>query len=39
VPMADFSARAWRLRFIMLDLFYGLAWMFVLTNQIGADES
>jgi two-component system cell cycle sensor histidine kinase PleC len=39
LPMADFSARTWRLRFIMLDLFYGLAWMFVLTNQIGADES
>ncbi len=39
LPMADFSARTWRLRFITLDLFYGLAWMFVLTNRIGTDES
>jgi len=39
LPMADFSARPWRLRFIMLDLFYGLAWMFVLTNPVGSDES
>jgi two-component system, cell cycle sensor histidine kinase PleC len=39
LPMADFSARIWRLRFVMLDLFYGLAWMFILTNRIGADES
>jgi two-component system, cell cycle sensor histidine kinase PleC len=39
LPMADFSARTWRLRFIMLDLFYGLAWMFVLTNPVGASEN
>ena len=25
LPMAEVSARAWRLRFIVLDLFYGLA--------------
>ena len=25
LPMSEFSARTWRLRFIMLDLFYGLA--------------
>jgi two-component system cell cycle sensor histidine kinase PleC len=39
LPMADFSARIWRLRFIMLDLLYGLAWMFFLTNRMGGDES
>src|SRR6185312_9063438 len=27
---ADVSTRAWRVRFIMLDLFYGVAWMFIL---------
>jgi len=31
--------RAWRLRFIMLDLFYGLAWMFILIHPVGVDES
>jgi two-component system cell cycle sensor histidine kinase PleC len=31
--------RAWRLRFILLDLFFGLAWMFDLTQPIGVDES
>jgi two-component system, cell cycle sensor histidine kinase PleC len=39
LPMSEFSARNWRLRFIMLDLFYGLAWMFVLINPVGTDES
>src|SRR3989304_3339118 len=34
-PVAEISARAWRLRFIMLDLFYGLAWMFILIHPIG----
>jgi two-component system cell cycle sensor histidine kinase PleC len=33
------GARKWRLRFIMLDLFYGLAWMFILIHPVGADES
>jgi two-component system cell cycle sensor histidine kinase PleC len=37
--MAEVSARKWRLRFIMLDLFYGLAWMFILINPVGVDES
>ena len=31
--------RAWRLRFILLDLFFGLAWMFDLIQPIGVDES
>jgi two-component system cell cycle sensor histidine kinase PleC len=38
-PMHEVSARAWRLRFITLDLFYGLAWMFILIHPIGIDES
>jgi len=38
-PMNEVSARAWRLRFVALDLFYGLAWMFILIHPVGADES
>jgi two-component system cell cycle sensor histidine kinase PleC len=38
-PMNEISARAWRLRFVTLDLFYGLAWMFILIHPIGIDES
>jgi len=38
-PMGEISAHAWRRRFIMLDLFYGLAWMFVLIRPLGADEN
>jgi two-component system cell cycle sensor histidine kinase PleC len=30
--------RAWRLRFILLDLFYGLGWMYNLIHPIGLDE-
>lgn len=33
------GARRWRLRFIILDLFYGLAWMFILIHPVGVDES
>jgi two-component system, cell cycle sensor histidine kinase PleC len=33
------QVRTWRLRFIMLDLFFGLAWMFDLIQPIGVDES
>jgi two-component system, cell cycle sensor histidine kinase PleC len=33
------DARKWRLRFIILDLFYGLAWMFILIHPVGSDES
>jgi len=39
LPMAETAAHSWRLRFIMLDLFYGLAWMFILINPVGGDES
>jgi two-component system cell cycle sensor histidine kinase PleC len=33
------QVRAWRLRFILLDLFFGLGWMFDLIQPIGVDES
>jgi two-component system cell cycle sensor histidine kinase PleC len=39
LPMAEVSARTWRLRFIVLDLCYGLAWMFILIRPAGVDES
>ncbi|RDV01980.1 sensor histidine kinase [Undibacter mobilis] len=38
-PVSTVDTRAWRFRFIMLDLFYGLAWMFVLIKPLGSDES
>ncbi len=37
-PPADLKLRPWRMRFIILDLFYGLAWMYNLVNPIGMDE-
>jgi two-component system cell cycle sensor histidine kinase PleC len=33
------SLRAWRIRFIMLDLLFGLAWMLNVVHLIGAEES
>ncbi|HKA76177.1 MAG TPA: HAMP domain-containing sensor histidine kinase [Pseudolabrys sp.] len=38
-PIGEISARAWRLRFVALDLIYGLAWMFILVHPVGVDES
>ena len=38
-PVSESTAYQWRLRFIMLDLFYGLAWMFILIHPVGTDES
>ena len=38
-PVSESTAHQWRLRFIMLDLFYGLAWMFILIHPVGTDES
>src|SRR6476646_8462294 len=32
------ALRRWRLRFIILDLFYGLAWMYNLVHPVGMDE-
>jgi two-component system, cell cycle sensor histidine kinase PleC len=37
-PQANVNLRVWRLRFIMLDLFFGLAWMFILIHPVGADD-
>src|SRR5439155_9318390 len=37
-PPGTVKLRRWRLRFIMLDLFFGLAWMFILVHPVGADE-
>ena len=36
--LGTISIRTWRLRFIMLELFYGLAWMFILIHPVGVDE-
>src|SRR3954471_12856225 len=33
------ALRSWLLRFIILDLFYGLAWMFILIHTIGAEAA
>jgi two-component system cell cycle sensor histidine kinase PleC len=38
-PMQEISPSAWRVRFVTLDLFYGLAWMFILIRIVGAEES
>src|SRR5690554_4576864 len=38
LPATEVSHAAWRFRFILLDLFYGLAWMFILIHPIGIDE-
>ena len=35
---APANLRSWRLRFIMLDLFFGMAWTFILIHPIGVDE-
>ena len=32
------NLRSWRLRFIMLDLFFGMAWTFILIHPLGVDE-
>ena len=38
-PMGEIAVRSWRLRFITLDLLYGLGWMLVVVHPIGVDES
>jgi two-component system cell cycle sensor histidine kinase PleC len=38
-PAGAVDLRAWRFRFVMLDLCYGLGWMLNLVNQVGLDES
>jgi len=39
LPPAEVIYRKWRMRFILLDLFYGLAWMFILIHPVGSDEN
>jgi two-component system cell cycle sensor histidine kinase PleC len=38
MPQFEVNIRSWRLKFIMLDLFFGLAWMFNLIQPVGMDE-
>ena len=35
----DVALRPWRIRFILLDLFFGLAWMLNVVHLVGAEES
>jgi two-component system cell cycle sensor histidine kinase PleC len=37
-PANTSTLRAWRMRFILLDLFFGMAWTFVLINPLGMDD-
>src|SRR3954471_5571310 len=37
-PQKDINARAWRLRFVVLDLCFGLSWMFILIHPTGVQE-
>src|SRR4051794_16935696 len=37
-PSTTQDLKRWRMRFIVLDLFYGLAWMYNLTHPVGQDE-
>jgi two-component system, cell cycle sensor histidine kinase PleC len=38
-PPGSVQIRAWRLRFIILDLLCGLAWMFILIHPVGVEEN
>jgi two-component system cell cycle sensor histidine kinase PleC len=38
-PQGNVDIGAWRLRFTLLDLFFGLAWMFQLIQPVGVQES
>jgi two-component system, cell cycle sensor histidine kinase PleC len=38
-PARSVDTRKWRVRFIVLDLFFGLAWMFNLIQSAGVHES
>jgi two-component system cell cycle sensor histidine kinase PleC len=38
-PPGSVKIRAWRLRFIILDLLFGLAWMFILIHPVGVEEN
>jgi two-component system, cell cycle sensor histidine kinase PleC len=38
-PPGKADIRRWRLRFVTLDLFFGLAWMFLLLQYAGPDDA
>jgi two-component system cell cycle sensor histidine kinase PleC len=37
-PAGTANLRAWRMRFFLLDLFFGVAWTFILVDPIGIDD-
>jgi two-component system, cell cycle sensor histidine kinase PleC len=37
-PQDRINLRGWRLRFVILDLFFGLAWMFILIRPLGIED-
>src|SRR5947207_11403098 len=37
-PQERINVRGWRLRFVILDLFFGLAWMFILIRPLGIED-
>ena len=37
-PPGSVDIRGWRMRFVLLDLFFGLAWMLNLVHLVGGDE-
>jgi two-component system cell cycle sensor histidine kinase PleC len=38
-PAGSIDIRRWRLRFVVLDLLFGLAWIFILIHPVGVVES
>jgi two-component system cell cycle sensor histidine kinase PleC len=38
-PPFEVKVKAWRIRFVLLDLFFGLAWMFNLVQPVGVSEN
>ena len=38
-PAFEVNIKAWRIRFVLLDLFFGLAWMFNLVQPAGVSEN
>src|SRR5439155_4654078 len=38
LPQKDIDAHAWRLRLVVLDLCFGLSWMFILIHPTGVQE-
>ncbi|HEY7246300.1 MAG TPA: HAMP domain-containing sensor histidine kinase [Xanthobacteraceae bacterium] len=38
-PQGQINVSSWRSRFIVLDLFFGLSWMFILIRPMGVEEA